>query len=114
MNAEQVKELRTYFEDSISRAGRIDAESLSKALLRATEMVIEEREVSRWQKLENWRAPTGKEDPISHLVLRIANPLPGRGPIINGLLCSLIIFLIVGVSELLLFGAFHGFWLLSR
>jgi hypothetical protein len=73
-------------------AGQIDPTSLSKAILRAAELVTEEQERTRYRKLENWMKPGNSEDPVSRFVLRVANLFPGR-PMLNGLLCSLIIFL---------------------
>jgi hypothetical protein len=89
-------------------AGQIDPTSLSKAILRAAELVTEEQERTRYRKLENWIKPGNSEDPVSRFVLRIANLFPGR-PMLNGLLCSLIIFTSVAVTELSLVGLWSWF-----
>jgi hypothetical protein len=108
MNTKQIQELKTCLKEAISQTGRVDTESLSKAILRATELVAEEQEQARHRNLKNWLKARNSEDPVSRFVLRIANLFPCR-PMLNGLLCSLIIFTLVAVTELSLVNLWSWF-----
>jgi hypothetical protein len=108
VNPNHIEELKAYLERSMSERGTIDTESLSKAILRATEFVVEEQERNRWKKLRTWVTPSTGLDPVSRFILRIANLFPGR-PMVNGLLCGLIMNGTIIAIELLLFKALSLF-----
>ena len=98
MKRKQVEALREFLEQVNPEGGRIDKETLSKAILRAVELVIEEHEESHRRMLESWNTPLDHQDPVSRVVLRIANLFPGR-PMLNGLLCGVILIVTVTAVE---------------
>ena len=104
MNPKQINEIKSYLEPGISPGGAIEAESLSKAILRATELAVEEQERNRWKQLRTCVTPSSGLDPVSRFILRIANLFPGR-PMVNGLLTGCIIIGTLIPIELLLFKA---------
>lgn len=98
MKRKQVEALREFLEQVNPEGGGTDKETLSIAILRAVELVIKEHEESHRRTIGSWNTPLGHQDPVSRAVLRIANLFPGR-PMLNGLLCGVILMATVMAVE---------------
>src|SRR5258708_32113334 len=85
MKAKHLKEIERRVAEAVKEPNQIDSQKLSNAIIRAIELIAEERrsEIASC-------APSKNSDPASRFILWVSNLFPGR-PMVNGAVMGCVI-----------------------